>query len=101
MSQVQERMTLNDVLWRAFAHPGFRRRFYEEDTRELLTSLGLSEDEIDAFLRKDIDELMHRHHLFVRGPLRWGTYWLPMMIERAKRTKRTFDVEDALRLQEL
>jgi hypothetical protein len=99
---MKEKRRLNDILWRAFGNPGFRRRFYEEDWPGLLTSLGCTQDEIKALLEKDIDALMFQHHLYVRGPLRWGTFWLPWMVERSKRTGgRKFTVEDALRLQQL
>ena len=92
-------LSLNDIVWRAFKDGDFRREFYSRRPEEVLRSLGIPEDQIEAFVAQDIQKLAD-FGLIARGPLRWGTFWLSLLADRAKRGKK-FTVEDLLRLQEI
>jgi hypothetical protein len=89
---------LNDIVWRAFTDPEFRREFYSRKPADVLRSVGIPEDQIEAFVAQDIRKLAE-FGLVARGPLRWGTFWLNLLSDRAKRGKK-FTVEDLLRLQD-
>ena len=94
-----QKSSLNDIVWRAFTDRDFRRGFYSRKPEDVLRSLGIPENQIEAFVAQDIQKLAE-FGLIARGPLRWGTFWLNLLSDRAKRGKK-FTLEDLLRLQDI
>jgi len=90
---------LNVILWKAFEDLEFRKQFYSRGTEEVLRSHGIPEEQIQTLIAQDIPKLLE-YGLVARGPLRWGTFWLNLMVDRARRGKK-FNIEDLLRLQEI